>query len=157
MRQRPTLPNTFAYSTIGPAGLNLRRLEGVSEPGRAGAFCRNPERILRGISASREKGKGQTDFSVRPLLMRQRPTLPHTFAYSTIGPAGLNFRVRDGNGWNPRGMITANLPRLRRVPLAIGTRTGKLTADFFNARRESGSTSCCAQGILHAEGSSFCR
>ena len=39
-------------------------------------------------------------------LCRQRPTLPHTFACSTIGPAGLNFRVRDGNGWNPRGMIT---------------------------------------------------
>jgi hypothetical protein len=47
-------------------------------------------------------------------LMRRRPTLPHTFAYSTIGPAGLNFRVRDGNGWNPRGKITANLARLRR-------------------------------------------
>ena len=41
--------------------------------------------------------------------MRRRPTLPHTFAYSTIGPAGLNFRVRDGNGWNPRGKITARL------------------------------------------------
>jgi hypothetical protein len=39
-------------------------------------------------------------------LCRQRPTLPHTFACSTIGPAGLNFRVRDGNGWNPRGKIT---------------------------------------------------
>jgi hypothetical protein len=47
-------------------------------------------------------------------LMRRRPTLPHTFAYSTIGPAGLNFRVRDGNGWNPRGKITAKLTRLRR-------------------------------------------
>jgi hypothetical protein len=39
-------------------------------------------------------------------LCRQRPTLPHTFACSTIGPAGLNCRVRDGNGWNPRGKIT---------------------------------------------------
>src|ERR1700756_4446008 len=39
-------------------------------------------------------------------LCRQRPTLPHTFACSTIGPAGLNFRVRDGNGWIPRGKIT---------------------------------------------------
>ena len=42
-------------------------------------------------------------------LCRQRPTLPHTFACSTIGPAGLNFRVRDGNGWFPRGKITDNL------------------------------------------------
>ena len=45
-------------------------------------------------------------------LCRQRPTLPHTFACSTIGPAGLNFRVRDGNGWNPRGKITDNLMQL---------------------------------------------
>jgi TonB family protein len=43
-----------ACSTIGPAGLNLRRLEGVSaRPLRAGAFCRNPERSLRRISYSR--------------------------------------------------------------------------------------------------------
>ena len=41
-------------------------------------------------------------------LCRQRPTLPHTFACSTIGPAGLNFRVRYGNGWIPRGKITDN-------------------------------------------------
>ena len=36
--------------------------------------------------------------------------LSHTLgACSTIGPAGLNFRVRDGNGWIPRGKITDNL------------------------------------------------
>src|SRR6185437_3425922 len=46
-------------------------------------------------------------------LSRRRPTLPHTFACSTIGPAGLNFRVRDGNGWIPRGKITDNRRRLR--------------------------------------------
>ena len=39
-------------------------------------------------------------------LCRRRPTLPHTFACSTIGPAGLNLRVRDGNGCFPRGKIT---------------------------------------------------
>ena len=42
-------------------------------------------------------------------LCRQLPTLPHTFACSTIGPAGLNFRVRDGNGWNPLAKVTQNL------------------------------------------------
>src|SRR6202167_3492192 len=37
----------------------------------------------------------------------------HTLgACSTIGPAGLNFRVRDGNGWNPRGKITDKSRRL---------------------------------------------
>jgi hypothetical protein len=52
-------------------------------------------------------GEKATLISERGLyLCRQLPTLPHTFACSTIGPAGLNFRVRDGNGWNPRGKIT---------------------------------------------------
>jgi hypothetical protein len=46
-RQRPTPPHTFACSTIGPAGLNLRRFAGVGE---AGARSRNPERSLRRIS-----------------------------------------------------------------------------------------------------------
>jgi hypothetical protein len=51
-------------------------------------------------------GKGHAHFERGLYLCRQLPTLPHTFACSTIGPAGLNFRVRDGNGWNPRGKIT---------------------------------------------------
>ena len=64
---------------------------------------------------SRKKEKA-INISVDSLyLCRQRPTLPHTFACSTIGPAGLNFRVRDGNGWNPRGMITDKLRRLAGV------------------------------------------
>jgi hypothetical protein len=52
-------------------------------------------------------------------LSRRRPTLPHTFACSTIGPARLNFRVRDGNGWNPRGKITDKLIRAKREALDI--------------------------------------
>jgi hypothetical protein len=47
-------------------------------------------------------------------LCRRRPTLPHTFACSTIGPAGLNFRVRDGNGCFPRGVITGKIEALWR-------------------------------------------
>src|SRR5712691_3134150 len=39
----------------------------------------------------------------------QRPTLPHTCACSTIGAEGLNFRVRDGNGWVPLATVTQNL------------------------------------------------
>ena len=70
----------------------------------AGARSRNPERSLRRISRKKERAK----LISQPgsYLCRQLPTLPHTFACSTIGPAGLNFRVRDGNGWNPRGKIT---------------------------------------------------
>src|SRR5947209_7225477 len=44
MRRRPTLPHTFAYSTIGPAGLDLRRFAGLSG---AEARSRNHERRKR--------------------------------------------------------------------------------------------------------------
>jgi hypothetical protein len=36
----------------------------------------------------------------------QRPTLPGPFGPSTIGAGGLNFRVRNGNGWIPAAMVT---------------------------------------------------
>ena len=39
-------------------------------------------------------------------LIGRRPTLPHTRACSTIGAERLNFRVRDGNGWDPLARIT---------------------------------------------------
>src|SRR6516225_7153296 len=61
-------------------------------------------------------------------LCRQRPTLPHTFACSTIGPAGLNFRVRDGNGCFPRGKITGNLRRFG------GVRAASRNPERFSAR-----------------------
>src|SRR6185369_375314 len=51
---------------------------------------------------------------------RQRPTLPHTYACSTIGGGRLNFRVRNGNGWDPAPMTTGKLAawglRLRASP-----------------------------------------
>ncbi len=40
---------------------------------------------------------------------RRRPTLPRGRPRSTIGPGGLNFRVRDGNGCFPSGMIAGKL------------------------------------------------
>ena len=56
-----------------------------------------------------QKGKGQSDFSDCPLFNAGNDLRSHTLgACSTIGPAGLNFRVRDGNGWIPRGKITDN-------------------------------------------------
>jgi hypothetical protein len=76
---------------------------------------RNPVRLQTGIAFTfdriphrgwAQKEKANHVSMVDLYLCRQRPTLPHTFACSTIGPAGLNFRVRDGNGWIPRGKIT---------------------------------------------------
>ena len=40
---------------------------------------------------------------------RQRPTLPYSFPYSTIGGIRLNFRVRNGNGCDPDPMTTGKL------------------------------------------------
>ena len=41
----------------------------------------------------------------------RRPTFPHRYQCSIIGPAGLNYRVRDGNGCDPRGVATRKLVR----------------------------------------------
>jgi hypothetical protein len=40
---------------------------------------------------------------------RQRPTLPQSLPCSTIGPGGLYFRVRDGNGCDPSGIAARKL------------------------------------------------
>jgi hypothetical protein len=69
---------------------------------RAGAPA--PHIQLHTFKSTRKRPR--SFLNVAFVLCRQLPTLPHTFACSTIGPAGLNFRVRDGNGWNPRGKIT---------------------------------------------------
>src|SRR5580693_5474249 len=45
-------------------------------------------------------------------LCRRSPNLPHTYACSTIGPTRLNFRVRDGNGCDPRGKLTGKLEKI---------------------------------------------
>jgi hypothetical protein len=52
-------------------------------------------------------------------LCRRSPNLPHTFACSTIGPARLNFRVRDGNGWDPRSMVTGKPGRLHLLRASL--------------------------------------
>lgn len=54
--------------------------------------------------------KGPTFMGLGLLDLSGRlPTLPHTCACSTIGAEGLNFRVRDGNGWDPLAMVTQHL------------------------------------------------
>ena len=49
-----------------------------------------------------------TSLSFFLITTRQRPTFPHPHKCSIIGPGGLNFRVRNGNGWDPSGMVTEN-------------------------------------------------
>src|ERR1700731_238696 len=64
------------------------------------------------------KAKGRADCSERPFeyKSRRRPTFPHSCPCSIIGPARLNFRVRDGNGCDPRGMTTGNSKLAYRFP-----------------------------------------
>jgi hypothetical protein len=63
------------------------------------------------------------------IICRRSPNLPHTYACSTIGPTRLNFRVRDGNGCDPRGKLTGkvlksrsrDLPQLNRLGVDVST------------------------------------
>ena len=51
----------------------------------------------------------QTDYLVRDslsLVYLAMTYFPRSYAPSILGPGGLNFRVRYGNGWNPSGIIT---------------------------------------------------
>ena len=41
--------------------------------------------------------------------IRQRPTFPGSLPPSIIGAIELNFRVRDGNGWNLYAIVTGYL------------------------------------------------
>ena len=92
-RQRPTLPHTFACSTIGPAGLNLRRLEGVSV---APFATREPSaeilsRVLCGegsLHSQGAKGKSQIDFSTWLLLMPATTYSPTHFRVQYNRPSG---------------------------------------------------------------------
>ena len=67
-------------------------------------------------------------------LIGRLPTLPHTRACSTIGAERLNFRVRDGNGWDPLAEITRKFakadsrrPRLKLSQIVIDGATNCLT------------------------------
>ena len=52
-------------------------------------------------------------------LIWQRPTFPRSYPRSIIGPEGLNFRVRDGNGCDPLGIATRTVVEFPPVRIAI--------------------------------------
>src|SRR4026209_2948853 len=63
-----------------------------------------------GFAARGQKRRARRPFDHRALFVtRQRPTFPLPRGSSSIGLGGLNFRVRDGNGWGPSGMATGNI------------------------------------------------
>src|SRR6185369_13019866 len=67
--------------------------------------------LQRTVTDSVDRNRKRPDLALDPgvELPRQRPTLPRRYQRSTIGPGGLNFRVRDGNGCGPSGIATGNL------------------------------------------------
>lgn len=70
-----------------------------------------PDKTLRlssGTLLRVSKEKAHERNLVGPFETRQRPTFPLPRGSSSIGLGGLNFRVRDGNGWGPSGMATGN-------------------------------------------------
>lgn len=43
------------------------------------------------------------------MVVRRRPTLPHSLGCSTIGAVGLSFRVRNGTGRFPHAVTAVTL------------------------------------------------
>jgi hypothetical protein len=74
-----------------------------------------PAEKVRAASERKERARGKEKaprlFRIARLWInpRQRPTLPRTYARSTIGGSRLNFRVRNGNGCDPAPMTTGKL------------------------------------------------
>src|SRR5688572_11418768 len=79
---------------------------------RGPMFCRDPLwmrsgykqghcRFRRSVFEEKEKTPERRFVSRGSLGCRRRPTLPRSLDRSTIGAAGLNDRVRDGNGCGP--------------------------------------------------------
>src|SRR4030095_5569888 len=72
----------------------------------------------------------------RVYYCRQRPTLPYSSPYSTIGGSRLNFRVRNGNGCDPAPMTTGKLGAWG--PTSRGaTHKRRITLDVDRPKRSS--------------------
>jgi hypothetical protein len=76
------------------------------------SYARRCAASMRGLRRRRHRQKEKARLISEAGLAndsRQRPTLPHTCACSTIGGGRLNFRVRNGNGCDPAPMTTGKL------------------------------------------------
>ena len=87
--------------------------------------------LQRDRSKSRLNKKNPARLLERGLKrFRRRPTLPQRSLCSTIGPGGLNFRVRDGIGWGPSGKATGNRKTVLAMPLlAVPSNVGSSCAE----------------------------
>src|SRR5690606_4884836 len=76
---------------------------------------KTPEGLLGSRGSKRTSTRGRERLN----WLRQRPTLPHGLPCSTIGDEGLNFRVRDGNGWIPFSIATGKRVHTKGCPLGL--------------------------------------
>src|SRR5713226_1044596 len=77
-------------------------------------------------TATEEKKGPEPEFGAFCNLSRRRPTFQHIYPCSMIGPARLNFRVRDGNGCDPRGMTTRKLETRVPIPMLIPSKRSRV-------------------------------
>ena len=111
----PAARTAWLYVGGGVGALDVRMMSLAINFSDAGGWLTSSH-----ISAFKKSNCGQKEkarcVSNVPLFYPGDDLLSHALiAHSTIGPAGLNFRVRDGNGCFPCGKITGNLRRLRGV------------------------------------------
>ena len=110
-----------------------------SEPGGARDRARATKQTGRGRGPARHEKRRWNEKAPRGAQssnlrgywrkLRQRPTLPHCRQCSTIGSEELNFRVRDGIGWNLFDITTGKLwiasqPELYERAYGLSSREG---------------------------------
>src|SRR3954462_5707066 len=96
-------PTRKPCSTIGSGGLNFRVREG-----NGWDDWRPMNHRKRHRPAAQDRAAGRFDNIPAATYSPTRKPC------STIGSGGLNFRVRDGNGWDPSDKATGNLLHMRK-------------------------------------------
>ena len=113
-----TMARQTATNDVEKARRRMLRHDGCRDDDVVGtriARIRQPAVAFKAPSADgdrRTSKKARGDEPSSPCFVeesRQRPTLPRTYARSTIGGNRLNFRVRNGNGCDPAPMTTGKL------------------------------------------------
>src|ERR1700730_11236515 len=94
-----------------------------------------------------QKGRSQKQERPFPIQSRRRPTFPHSYPCSIIGPARLNFRVRDGNGCDPRGITTRNFLLAAEIRFSRISRSERDNRFGWHYRSDSKSNALCIFGF----------
>ena len=88
----------------------------------------------------------------RPKNSWQRPTLPYSHPYSTIGPAGLVCSVRNGKRNFTRGIVTRKLLEELSRPALAGRYTSQSQILFIQTNLKIHRTNTCSKYITLGAG-----